>query len=172
MAKPIELILMKAYKPEMIAYVKSHPASFKELVLLSVEDEKYLSWRAAWVISEVMEENDKRLHGVVDKILGVLSRKKDGHQRELLKVLCKMKLNEDQEALLFDICLNIWQQIHKRPSVRHTAFKYIMQLAQKYPDLQNELNFLTQEHYLETLSPGIKKVVCRDTEIFLNKKKE
>ncbi len=88
-------------------------------------------------------------------------KKKDGHQRELLKILYRMELSEEQEGIVFDLCMNVWEQVGKAPSVRHNAFRMISRIASKYPGLSNEIAMITQEHYLETLSPGVRRSVMK-----------
>ncbi|HET56230.1 MAG TPA: hypothetical protein ENN33_13585 [Ignavibacteria bacterium] len=65
-----------------------------------------------------MEINDKRIRKNIDKILTVLPSKQDGHQRELIKILLQMKLNEEQEGKLFNICMTLWEGLDKKPSIR------------------------------------------------------
>ena len=72
-----------------------------------------------------------------------------------------MELKEEYEGILFNLCMDIWEQINKTPSVRITALKFIIKIAKKHPELSQEITFLTQDHYLESLSPGIKHSVSR-----------
>ncbi len=72
-----------------------------------------------------------------------------------------MKLTEKYDGLVFSICMDIWEQIGKSPSVRIISLKFIIKIALKYPDLIKEIEFLTQDHYLENLSPGIKNSAKR-----------
>ena len=72
-----------------------------------------------------------------------------------------MHLTENQESLLFDVCLTIWEDIAKSPSVRGTAFKFLLKIVKKYPELSEEIGHLTQSHYTESLSPGIKHSFIR-----------
>ncbi|MFO7922173.1 MAG: hypothetical protein R6U58_00595, partial [Bacteroidales bacterium] len=65
------------------------------------------------------------------------------------------------EGCLFDLCITIWEKIHYRPSVRWHAFNTIVGIAKRHPYLFNEINFLTEDHYLDTLSPGIKNSIDR-----------
>ena len=65
-----------------------------------------------------------------------------------------MELDEKYEGVLFDICMDIWEQISKAPSVRINALRLIIKIADKHPELRQEISFLTQDHYLESLSPG------------------
>lgn len=161
MASALEQVLMNFYKEEMITFLKSHPEFFNNTIELALKDEQPLSWRSAWLLWSCIEINDKRIRNNIDKILTVLPSKQDGHQRELIKILLQMKLNEEQEGKLFNICMTLWEGLDKKPSIRYTAFKFIIEMTKKYPELKSEVEYLTQEHYLEPLSPGIKHSISR-----------
>ncbi|MFZ1289632.1 MAG: hypothetical protein WAR79_06065 [Melioribacteraceae bacterium] len=155
----LENKLMNSYKDEMISFLKSHPEYFDEAIELAVSDKQPYSWRSAFLLWGCMEENDLRIQKHVKSIVNSIEDKKDGHQRELLKILSKMKINKKYEGKIFNICMNLWEQINKDPSIRITALKFIIKIAQKHPELMEEIIFLTQDHYLETLSPGVKNSV-------------
>ena len=157
----LQEILTTVYKEQMIEFLKTHPEQFGEALEMAVGDEQPYCWRSAWLLWSCMEGNDKRIQAYIDKFLEVMPNKKDGHQRELLKILSMMELDENQEGRLFDICMNLWESINKRPSVRSNALMFILKTAKKYPELSGEINFITQEQYLETLSPGIKHSIIR-----------
>lgn len=159
MISALEQVLMNFYKEEMISFLEIHPEFFTEAIELAIKDEQPFSWRSAWLLWSCMEINDKRIRKSIDKILTALPSKQDGHQRELIKILLQMRLNERQEGKLFNICLTIWESLNKKPSVRYTAFKFIIEMTKKYPELNKEIQYLTQEHYLESLSPGIKNSI-------------
>ena len=67
----------------------------------------------------------------------------------------------EYEGILLNLCMDIWERIDKDPSVRITALKIIIKIAKKHVDLSNEIIFLTQDHYLESLSPPAKKSVLK-----------
>lgn len=159
MQTPYEDVLLSFYKTDMISYLDDHPEEFEEAVLLAAADKQPYSWRSAWLLWSVMDENDSRIVDHIDRIINSLSGKKDGHQRELIKILSKMELNEDQEGLVFDLCVNMWKDIYKQPTVRFTALKMIVSITMKYPELFSEVALLTQGQYLSTLSPAVKKAV-------------
>jgi len=138
----------------MILFMNSHPECFDEAVKLAVSDKQPYSWRAAFVLWSVIEENDKRIRKHIKRIVNAAKKKNDGHQRELLKILLMMDLDEKYEGVLFDLCMNIWEQINKAPSVRINALKLIIKIANKHPELKHEISFLAQDHYLKSLSPG------------------
>jgi hypothetical protein len=152
---------MNSYKEGMISYVKSKPNEFDELIELALLNKQPYSWRAAWLLWSCMKENDKRLEKYIPKIIKILETFKDGHQRNLINILQKMKINEEHEGLLFDICVNIWTKTEKQASVRYKAFELIIQTTKRYPELYNEVLALTEDHYVEPLSEGIKRSMYR-----------
>ncbi|NJK87150.1 MAG: hypothetical protein HC906_15410 [Bacteroidales bacterium] len=94
--------------------------------------------------------------------------KQDDHQRELLKILLHMKLTRDGESFLFDLCTSVWEKVNKAPSVRFTAFSMLLKIAEHYTELHHEMQFLVQEHFLETLSPAVQKSIRKKVKKFLN----
>lgn len=157
----LEQKLLTTFKDETIAFMKNNPEHFDEAIELAIGDKDKLCWRAAWLIQNCMEKNDQRIQKHINKILDILPSKADGHKRELIKILLQMELDEDQEGTLFNICMNLWEQLDKVPSVRYIAFKFIAKTLKKYPELSEEISFITQDHFLETLSPGIRHSLSR-----------
>jgi len=153
--------LLNSYKDEMISFMDTHPEVFEEAIQLAISDKQHYSWRAAWLLWSAMEENDKRIQKYIGKIVDAIKTKDDGHQRELLKILYQMELKEEYETILFDTCIDGWKQIDKNPSVRFNALKFIIKIAKKHPELSQEITFLTQDQYLESLSPAAKKSISR-----------
>jgi hypothetical protein len=155
----LERVLIDSYKDGMVAYVNSTPAAFDELIELSLSDKQPFAWRAAFILSSVMKKNDKRVSKKIDKAIEVIDGKPDGHQRELLKILLKLELAEEQEAKLVDICIALWKNIEAKPALRFYALRMLMNIAEKYPDLENEIRLLTTDMYMDSLSQGIRRVI-------------
>ncbi len=156
-----QIILDRSSKEEKIAFLKTNPDQFDTAVRFILSAEHPVAWRTAWVLNHYMADNDMRLQPHLDALIKVIPNQKDGFQREVLKILTKMKLNDEQEGRLFDTCVSIWEAVNKSPSVRYTAFRHIATIAKKYPDLKNELEFFMQEHYTHSLSPGIKRSLMK-----------
>ncbi len=131
------------------------------MVEIATSNPNPLSWRAAWLLNDCMENNDPRIKPLLKIVIQSLNHKKDGHQRELLKIIYRMDVPEELEGVLFDKCVSIWESTKKTPSVRIMAFKVLIKTAVKYPALKNELKLLTQKHYTESLSPGIKRSLTK-----------
>jgi len=161
METPLEHLLTTSYKADSISYLKSHPEDFTEAINLAVTDKQPYSWRAAWLLWSCMEKNDKRVQPYVNRIIAAIPKRGENQQRELFIILQKMELTKRQEGVLFNTCVNVWEQLHKQASVRVNAFKLIVKITKKYPDLWNEVTVLTRNEYLETLSPAVKKAVVK-----------
>ncbi len=157
----VEHILMHAYKEGMMTYMDAHPEEIEELIQLSMGDKQPYSWRAAWLLSKCMEENDERVKMVLPEIVNILPNVSDSQKRDLINVLRRMEIPEEQEGILFDTAVNFWCQIEKMPSLRFNAFKLILQIAAKNPELFQEVLLLTEDHYVDTLSPGVKRSLGR-----------
>ncbi len=159
----LEHILTSSYKTDMISYVDTHPEYFEELIKLAISNKKIYSWRAAWLLWSCMDKNDKRIQGYLDDIIGAITTKNDDQLRELLIVLQKMELNEEYEGTIFNVCVTVWEKIDKKPSVRFNAFKMIVRIAHKHPDLSREIMLLTQSQYMGSLSAVVKKSISKMT---------
>lgn len=158
---PIELVLSKYFKPDADRFMSEHPEIFEDVAEFMLTETPPMCWRAAWVIRFAMTENDERLRRFINPILEVLPHKMDGHQRELMKVLERMELDDDQESILYDECVTIWESIKKKPSVRYLAFQQMIKMVEKYPELIQEIKAVTQPQYINSLSPGIRNGVLK-----------
>ena len=78
-----------------------------------------------------MDKNDQRIEVYLKKIIDTLPTKNDDQLRELFLILQRMELNDDYEGELFNICVDAWEKIGKKPSVRYNAFKLIVKIAKK-----------------------------------------
>lgn len=157
----LDSVLRRRVKSEVADFLTIHPQYFEDAINLALSNNQPTCWRAAWMISDSINNNDPRVKPYIHKIIEELPKLEDGHQRELLKILLKMKLEEDFESLLFDLCVDLWEQVRKQSSVRNFAFKGMLKVAEKYPDLNNEILTLTQPHFIHPLSPGIRKSVVK-----------
>ena len=158
MSQPILEVLSARYsstKFESIISREENP--FNELMELALQNHAPASWRATFICHHKTSSNDPLLEPYIERIVSAIPSKKDGHQRELLRLLLKMDITEELEGKLSDICVTIWEAVEKSSSARILAFRVIAQITAKYPEMKNEMEFLTQSQYTETLSPGIKR---------------
>jgi hypothetical protein len=159
MLSPLEECLTHNYKDGMVSFLTDHPECWEEAIELAVTNKQPYSWRAAWLLCSCLKKNDERIQPHIQSLIDGLKDKKDGHQREILKILIVMDLSEEQESSLLDFCIELWKDIQKTPSVRYTAFRFMYLIAAKYQELKNEISFYTDKKYLDSLSPGVRKSI-------------
>lgn len=152
----IELFSKRIDRQKYISIINSSHDRYVEAIELALSDEKPQAWRCAWILNHCSKKQDARLQPYLSNFINIVEKKEEGHQREILKLIQKMDVDEDNEGKLFDICMTIWETIGKTPSVRITAFKTLVSIAKKHPELASELKFLTHDDYTDTLSSGIK----------------
>lgn len=155
----LEQVLTHSYKKDMTEYMRENQDEYPELISLAIEDKQPYSWRAAWLLWSCMNENDERLRDKIKTIVEVLPIREYNQQRELLKILQMMEIDEENEGLLFENCVTLWKDISKQASVRYNALKILVKMATKYPELMSEINFLTGNQYTKTLSAGVTRCV-------------
>jgi len=161
METSLEHILTNCYKAEMISYLEANPDDFEEAIRLAISDKQPYSWRAAWLLWSCMDKNDLRIKRYIKDIVNTLTTKSDDQQRELFIILQKMELDEEYEGLLFNICVDVWRKVNKKPSLRYNAFKLIVKIVKKHPDLSNEVVLLTQDQYIDSLSVTVKRCISK-----------
>ena len=162
-----ELFETRKNKEGLMRFIKSNPNAFLPLLELSLKNTPD-AWKASWLIGHAMSRNDSRIFGFIDRLIEQLPTLKEGHQRQTIIILLKMELGEEQEGKLFDICLNIWENIKLIPSTRITAMKFILSTVDKFPELKSEIKLWTQDQYTESLSPGIKHSLSKQVHKILD----
>ena len=157
----LEYTLTNSPKNDWISYIASNQDDFPELIKLSISDKQPYSWRASWLLWSCMDNNDQRLKRHIKEIIDILPARQNSQQRALLKVLQGMKIDPKYEGQLFDTCTKIWQNINNNPSLRFQAFKIMVAISKKYPDLTSEIKLLTDTYYTDNLSDIVKKSIYK-----------
>lgn len=168
----LEHILVEAYKEEMVDYLNAHPEDFPAAVALAIGDRPRYAWRAAWLVGNGMETHDPRLRKGVDRLIAAMPGKPDGHWRELMKIVLRMQLNDEQEGRLFEMALQHWQDPEKQSSVRWMSFRFMADMVKKYPELAAEVKLVLRPDLVDPLSPGIRRSVSREAKKILAVKVE
>lgn len=163
MQSELEHVLTHFHKAGVLSYLDRHPAGFDTALQLLVEGNKPISWRAAWLINNCMDANDNRIQPFLRDLIQLLPKSPDNLQREVLKIILQMKVDEDLEGLLFDYCIEIWKGISKQSSVRFYAFKTLVMISQKHKALSGEIVSFTQSYYTDSLSQGVKAGIYKMT---------
>ena len=150
---------------KMLSHLGKDPALVDAYVEFSMTDHKW-AWRAAWVVHHFSNKNPQQINKYADRYIDILSKTdRDGHLREIISILINLALSEEQESELFDICYELIQSNKRQSSVRAISFRFMMRLADRYPELKEELRIIF-ENIKDYISPGIRNGM----EIRLNNK--
>ena len=142
-------------KEELLAELQSRDELHPLIVELAAQYSRPKSWRYAWLTFHLLPAGDPSICASLRKLIESLAHCPEGQQREILRILEREEIPEDYTGLLFNHACQIWEQLNKRPGVRIFAFRVMMKVARQYPELVQELKAFDQEHYTESLSPGI-----------------
>ena len=142
-----------------ITDVSINKEQFDYLMTTILSCEQPQAWRAGWMVNHNTKRNDPRLQPFLHNLIKALGTDDQSHQRELLRLIEKMELDEELEGEVFDKCVSIWEGLGRKPSVRMMAFRIIFSIAKKYPELKQEIEVLVTDHYTDSLTPGVLRVV-------------
>jgi hypothetical protein len=157
----VDFVLTQCNKSQMMAAVRRHPGFFRQALKILLAGEVEYTWRAAWLLNCNMTPNDSRMRKHVPALVALLPLRPESEQRELLKILLRMDIRGDVEGLLLDHCIAIWEQPYIRPGVRYPAMKTISNIVARHPELRRELDLLTQDFLMETITPGIRRSIMK-----------
>lgn len=65
----LEYILTNTKKEDWIIYITLREKDFPELIKLSISNKQPYSWRASWLLSSCMDNNDPRVKKHIKKIV-------------------------------------------------------------------------------------------------------
>lgn len=161
METPLEKSMIRGRKEAMIAFLRTHTNYIPEAFELALSDKQPYCWRAAWLLQSVLSKNDERLVHHINSLIQALPEKKDGHKRELLKLISLANWDEKMEGELFELCQHIWVQLQHSASLRVIAMEVLLRITHKYPELKQELALLLTDEYIDTLTPGIRRSLMK-----------
>lgn len=140
---------------KMLSHLEKDPALVDAYVDFSLSEHEF-AWRAAWVISHFSNKYPRQIEKYAQKYIETLPKiQRDGHIREIINTLTNLNLTEEQESELFEICYELIQSNKRQSSVRAVCFRFMMNLADNYPELKDEIRIIF-ENIKDYLSPGIR----------------
>ena len=155
----LQRVLVSNYKEGMVRYLDHHPQDLKELVELAIEDLQPYSWRAAWLLAGYIQSGNVFVQNYLNTILTVLPSRAHNQQRDLLRLIDKLSLSEEQASRLYDLSVGLWEQVALAPAVRYNAFKQMVRIIKRYPELRHELELVLEPRYTHDLTKGVRHSV-------------
>ncbi|MEM7296884.1 MAG: hypothetical protein AAF391_01295 [Bacteroidota bacterium] len=145
----------------MLTKIRSDDKNIDLLLQWSIVTDQPLGWRSVWLLRQILKKNDPILRPHIQKALDLFTTFNESQKREWLKLLENQDLDDDEEGFLFDHCINEWKRINYHPALRASAASILFKVLKKYPELKEELSHLMTSEYMESLSPGIKRITIR-----------
>lgn len=160
--KNIDQLIAKGRKKEEVLADLHFPEDQDLLFAHALSGEK-TAWRALWYWYHLLDAHRAQLPiQYHQKLLEALNQSNsDGHQRELIKLMSRASLSEDEEGHFFNRCLSFWENPKHDPSLRFVALKSLEPILKKYPETFDELEGFMESRYLESLSPGIRTALVK-----------
>jgi hypothetical protein len=107
-----------------------------------------VSTRFSWMLSDLVEEEDRLAPVLLEYAFYHRERIKAlNFERVIAKqaYLCGAAIPEDLEGELLDWLLHLYSKSKIQPSIRHYVKKNLANLVKKYPELQNEIDLITEQ---------------------------
>jgi hypothetical protein len=144
--------------PKDEAIQKIADGLFHEVLLFALKDHER-SWKAAWLMNQVLVKYELDLSNYTLMVCQSIPSKPSNQQRELLKLLEKVQITDENEGPIFDVATACWEELKLQSGTRMVAFRLMLKIATKHKDLLQEVENLMEERYLKGLSQGVKRAV-------------
>jgi len=139
-----EVVLKEHSKKQcekIVDYVGNSPSRFSELVNLFLEGPYRITQRAAWPLSCCVEKNPKLIEPHLKKILKYSQKPgvQDAVKRNVVRLLQFIEVPKRLQGLTAKICFQFFNDKKEPIAVRVFSMTVLANLANKLPDLKNEL---------------------------------
>jgi hypothetical protein len=126
--------------------IGNNPELFENLVELVFFGKEPLPSRASWVVSAVTDKYPELLKPYIKRIVTHIEKfDHPGTRRNLLRYLSDNKLPKSVEGKLYDVCFKWALSRNEPPGVKVYSVQILFNIAQKEPDLKNEVRLILEE---------------------------
>lgn len=128
----------------------------QELYDLVFDDNEFIGYHAAWVLTHLSPENNKWLYNKYDELVDeVLVCKHGGKRRVILNLIYKQPLSNLSRVDFLDFCLEHMISSKELPGVQSLCMKIAYELCLPFSELKQELK-TTLEMMEGNLCPAIR----------------
>lgn len=112
------------------------------------------SMKASWILGTVTGIDKRFATRYANRLVALLKNATvGGVQRELLKSLYKVDINNESEGILVNTCFQLLQDNQSDLAVKYYCVKVIQRMLKRYPDLKGELvEILKSQQEIHTAS--------------------
>lgn len=124
----------------LIREIINHPDIIYVLADIALYSDNPKSWRAAWMIEKIYDNNPNLVEPFLPKIIHQLeSEKHDGKKRHFLKLISLNPIPEKFQGFLFDYCFEAFTSSKVHTAVRVNAMQILYNLSEIQPQLKPEI---------------------------------
>ncbi len=157
----INKLLKNLSRQGIIALLNSNPEYVNLIFDNILQNPDTLHWRTLWALELYIANNESRLYQCVDTLIRLLPISNDSMKRVILKLLGKITYKDDFAGELFNVCIEIWSNVDIKSGTRYLAFTHLILISKIHQELRREMIILTDSHFVEPLSPGIRTSVIK-----------
>jgi len=131
-------------------------AFFEILFQLMKENQKQISWRAAWAIWHIFKDRKDVLDQYLNEITDLLPNfPYDGQKREMLKIILLYKMKDVNISSLLNTCFDFLINPHESLAVKVHSMQILYHIYEVEPEIKAEL-ISTIEFVMPDSSIGFK----------------
>ncbi len=126
---------------KIVAWVGDDKKRFAELITLMLKDEYRVAQRAAYPISYCVQKYPALIKPWIGRMIKRMQEKDihDAVRRNALRIFEEVDIPEKHCGILFDLSNKYLHNINEPIAVRAFALSVMSNIAQKFPDLKNEV---------------------------------
>lgn len=142
--------------PYLFNEITKTPEYYLMLMEIALYSHNKKSWRAAYLIDQINDNNPKLLNPFLNKIIEqVKIEKSHSKRRHFLKLIGQNELPPEQQGFMLDFCIKTFTSDTEDLAVRVHAMQILYNISEKEPELKPEILALIEYEMENHSSAGI-----------------
>ena len=142
--------------PYLFNEITKTPEYYLMLMEVALYTHNKKSWRAAYLIDQINDNNPKLLNPFLNKIIEqVKIEKSQSKKRHFLKLISQNELPPEQQGFMLGFCMNTFTSAKEDLAVRVHAMQILYNISEKEPELKPEILALIEYEMENHSSAGI-----------------
>jgi len=138
----------KESKDAIIQWILNKPSEIETLIELFFSEEKRIKQRSAWSLGDIGLIRPDLINPYADRLISQLDLPNlhPAVIRNTLRLLEVIDIPEPLEGIVYEKCFNYLMDVKQTIAVRVFSMSVLAKLANKFPELKEELIAVIQEH--------------------------
>src|SRR5690554_4424535 len=137
----------RAARDRIVSYIENDADRFGQLFHLFRNGERRIAQRAAWSVSYCVEKFPELIYPYCGEMVDYLRTPgiHDSIKRNILRIFRDINIPVEMEESLLELCFDYLMDKKEAVAIRVFAMKVLANLAEKYPEINNELKILIED---------------------------